>query len=119
MEMCLTLVNPHMLSELREQELEALWIGPADVGTVVWTLADYFRNQICTLPSEKSAQSWDWMFYPVLSHKVEDVDLASIQSCGLMCRAHRRKLIIHQQLFQSASLCPAGIFDMVMQRTSG
>lgn len=60
--MCLALVNPHMLSELREQELEALWIGPADVGTVVWTLADYFRNQICTLPSEKSAQSWDWIF---------------------------------------------------------
>lgn len=112
--MCLTLIDPHSLSGLRDTEREVLWTELTGTGAVLWTQAD-------TAPAvdlDAAAQTVSALlgldqpleFYPKPSHLLEDEDFAELQRKNAVIRAHHRVLLNHKAMFQSTALRPKGRF---------
>lgn len=115
MGMCLTLIDPHVLPMLQEQELEVLWTELIGSGAVVWTQVDTVPEPDLAAAEQEVGAILDLdeplRFYPVPSHRLEGNDFTALQDCRPVHRAHQRKLTDHHRIFQSTSLRPGGSFD--------
>lgn len=115
MGMCLTLIDPHMLPDLKKEELGVLWTELTGTGTVVWTQTDVLPEPDLDAAAQEVNAILNLeiplTFYPVSSHALTDKDFAVLQSRGPVRRPHHRRIVDHNRIFQSTSLRPKGIID--------
>lgn len=113
--MCLTLIDPHILPCLQERERQVLWAELTGTGAVLWTQADVPPEADLTAAAQTVSDILDLdtplTFYAKPSHALTDDDFAALQNCEPVFRKHHRCLLNHNQIFQSASLRPKGVFE--------
>ena len=113
--MCLTLMDPHTLPNLKEQEFEVLYTELTGTGSVLWTQVDV------PPPPDLRAAAQDVRavlgmdapldFYPVPAHLLGDSDFPILQGKTPVHRRHHRRMINHNRIFQSTSLRLKGMFE--------
>lgn len=115
MGMCLTLIDPHVLPSLSEEELGVLWTELTGTGAVVWTQTDVPPEPDLNKAAREVSAILDLgiplTFYPVPSHALRDKDFAALQSSVPVHRPHQRRLVDHSRIFQSTSMRPNGTFE--------
>ena len=114
--MCLTLVDPHTLPWMTEEELGILHDELEGTGGVLWTKID--EAPACDLDEAAASvleclggEDAELLFYPKPSHALEDEDFARLQQLTPVRRKHRRVSKDHRAMYQSASLRPKGIYE--------
>ena len=114
--MCLTLVDPHTLSVLNEQERTVLRSELTGAGAVLWTkldvepAVDLQQAEAQTMALLDLPDAPSLAFYPAASHQLTDADFAALQQAGPVRRDHKLMFIHHAAVFQSTSLRPKGIY---------
>lgn len=117
--MCITLVDPHTLDKLEEEECLILASEMADTGCVLWTKTDV--EPPCDVDSAKAGIQRilnkigideDILYYPASSHMLKDEDLEKLMKIVPVHRKHIRTYTDHTMLFQSTRIYPERIYSI-------
>ncbi len=117
--MFLTLVDPHTVDKLNEEECGVLTSELANTGCVLWTKTDIeppcdmdkAKSDIKKLIS-KSGVYDELDFFPIPSYRLEDEDYKRLMMMTPILREHNIISSIHPLIFQSTRLYTEGVYDL-------